>query len=95
MALDLETREQLISSVRRFVSERLVPLEDKVARDDLVPDDVVRDLRELGLFGMSIPSALLLIRSEVRLQPARAAQGSLSSIHFWRRLSFSGCSLTT
>ncbi len=56
MALDLETREQLISSVRRFVSERLVPLEDKVARDDLVPDDVVRDLRELGLFGMSIPA---------------------------------------
>jgi acyl-CoA dehydrogenase len=55
MPLDLETREQLISSVRRFVSERLVPLEDKVARDDLVPDDVVRDLRELGLFGMSIP----------------------------------------
>jgi acyl-CoA dehydrogenase len=56
MPLDLETREQLITSVRRFVSERLVPLEDKVARDDLVPDDVVRDLRELGLFGMSIPA---------------------------------------
>lgn len=55
MPLDLETREQLITSVRRFVSERLVPLEDKVARDDLVPDHVVRDLRELGLFGMSIP----------------------------------------
>jgi acyl-CoA dehydrogenase len=55
MPLDLETREQLVSSVRRFVSERLVPLEDKVAREDLVPDDVVRDLRELGLFGMSIP----------------------------------------
>lgn len=56
MPLDLETRDQLVSSVRRFVSERLVPLEDKVARDDLVPDDVVRDLRELGLFGMSIPA---------------------------------------
>ena len=55
MPLDLETRDQLISSVRRFVSERLVPLEDKVGREDLVPDDVVRDLRELGLFGMSIP----------------------------------------
>ncbi len=56
MPLDLETRNHLIASVRRFVSERLVPLEDKVARDDLVPDDVVRDLRELGLFGMSIPA---------------------------------------
>jgi acyl-CoA dehydrogenase len=55
MPLDLETRDQLIASVRRFVSERLVPLEDKVARDDAVPDDVVHEMRELGLFGLSIP----------------------------------------
>lgn len=52
MPLDLETRDQLITSVRRFVSERLVPIEDKVARDDLVPDDVVAEMRELGLFGI-------------------------------------------
>ena len=56
MPLDLETRDQLITSVRRFVSERLVPIEDKVARDDLVPDDVVAEMRELGLFGISIPT---------------------------------------
>ena len=56
MALDLETREQLLSSVRRFVSERLVPLEDKVARDDLVPDSIIAEMRELGLFGLSIPT---------------------------------------
>ena len=56
MALDSETREQLIASVRRFVGERLVPIEDKVARDDLVPDDIVREMRELGLFGLSIPT---------------------------------------
>jgi acyl-CoA dehydrogenase len=56
MPLDLDTREQLISSVRRFVGERLVPLEDKVARDDLVPDSVIAEMRELGLFGLSIPT---------------------------------------
>lgn len=56
MPLDIETRDQLISSVRRFVRERLVPLEDKVARDDLVPDDVIAEMRELGLFGISIPT---------------------------------------
>jgi acyl-CoA dehydrogenase len=55
MPLDLETREQLLSSVRKFVQERLVPLEDKVARDDLVPDSVIAEMRELGLFGLSIP----------------------------------------
>jgi len=56
MPLDLETREQLLSSVRKFVSERLVPLEDKVARDDLVPDSIIAEMRELGLFGLSIPT---------------------------------------
>ena len=54
MALDLETREQLIDTVRRFVTERLRPLEGKVAEDDAVPDDVVAEMRELGLFGLSI-----------------------------------------
>src|SRR5882672_12805630 len=56
MPLDLETREQLITSVRRFVSERLVPIEDKVSEDDLVPDSVIAEMRELGLFGLSIPT---------------------------------------
>ncbi|MBP6010808.1 MAG: acyl-CoA dehydrogenase family protein [Alphaproteobacteria bacterium] len=56
MPLDLETRDQLITSVRRFVSERLVPIEDKVAREDLVPNDIVQEMRELGLFGISIPT---------------------------------------
>jgi len=54
VALDLETREQLIDTVRRFVTERLRPLEGKVAEDDAVPDDVVAEMRELGLFGLSI-----------------------------------------
>jgi len=56
MALDAETREQLIGTVRRFVAERLRPLEAKVAEDDAMPADVVREMRELGLFGLSIPA---------------------------------------
>src|SRR5436190_16049441 len=55
MALDLETREQLIDTVRRFVSERLRPLEAKVAEDDAMPSDVVDEMKALGLFGLSIP----------------------------------------
>lgn len=55
MALDLETREQLIETVRRFVSERLRPLEAKVAEDDAMPDEIVQEMKELGLFGLSIP----------------------------------------
>ena len=55
MALDVDTRIQLIDVVRRFVSERLRPLEAKVAEDDEVPQDVVAEMRALGLFGLSIP----------------------------------------
>src|SRR5580692_13167126 len=55
MALDLETRNQLIDTVRRFVAERLRPLEAQVAENDAVPDDVIAEMRELGLYGLSIP----------------------------------------
>jgi acyl-CoA dehydrogenase len=55
MSLDAETREQLISSVARFVREKLVPIEDKVATEDRVPEDVIQGMRDLGLFGISIP----------------------------------------
>src|SRR5215831_1602621 len=56
MALDPETREQLLETVRRFVREKCVPIEAKVAENDLVPDDVIAEMRELGLFGISIPT---------------------------------------
>ncbi len=55
MALDPETRAQLIDSVARFVREKLVPIEDKVSTEDKVPDDVIQGMSELGLFGLSIP----------------------------------------
>ena len=55
MALDLETREQLIDTVRRFVTERLRPLEAKVSEDDAIPADVLEEMKGLGLYGLSIP----------------------------------------
>jgi acyl-CoA dehydrogenase len=57
MALDAETREQLIDTVRRFVTERLRPLEAQVAEDDAMPQDVVEEMKALGLFGLSIPES--------------------------------------
>ena len=55
MALDPETRDHLIDTVRRFVRETCVPLEAKVAEEDRVPDAVIDEMRALGLFGISIP----------------------------------------
>jgi acyl-CoA dehydrogenase len=55
MALDADTREHLIDTVRRFVAERLRPIEAEVAETDRVPDDVLAEMRSLGLFGLTIP----------------------------------------
>ena len=54
MALDAETFDALIDAVRRFVAERLRPLEAQVEADDAIPADVVAEMREMGLFGLSI-----------------------------------------
>ena len=56
MALDLETRDQLIDTVRRFVAERLRPLEAQVSETDIMPDDVIEEMKALGLYGLSIPA---------------------------------------
>jgi acyl-CoA dehydrogenase len=57
MALDPETREQLLGAVRRFVAERLRPQEAQVAEQDLVPPEIIGEMRELGLFGLTAPEA--------------------------------------
>lgn len=55
MALDPETLAQLLGALDRFVSERLIPNEHRVAVEDAIPADLVAEIREMGLFGMSIP----------------------------------------
>ena len=71
MPLDPETFDALIDSVRRFVAERLRPLEAKVAGDDEVPEAVVGEMRDMGLFGLSIPEEYgglgLTMSEEVRV----------------------------
>ncbi|MBK8959726.1 MAG: acyl-CoA dehydrogenase family protein [Proteobacteria bacterium] len=55
MALDVETFTLLKASVQRFVAERLVPAENAVEEQDEVPADILADMKDLGLFGLSIP----------------------------------------
>lgn len=55
MALDADTLNQLISTLERFVRDRLIPLEPQVAEEDRIPPDVVEEMKALGLFGMTIP----------------------------------------
>jgi acyl-CoA dehydrogenase len=71
VALDTEVFDALIDAVRRFVAERLRPLEEKVAEQDEVPEDIVAEMRSMGLFGLSIPEEYgglgLDMSEEVRL----------------------------
>lgn len=55
MAFDTELRAQLVETVRRFVSERCVPLEADVAENDRVPETIVNEMKQLGLFGIAVP----------------------------------------
>jgi acyl-CoA dehydrogenase len=50
-----DTDQALIDAVERFVAERLRPREAEVATADRVPDDLVAGMRDLGLYGLSIP----------------------------------------
>ena len=53
--MDVETFEMFRSTIRRFVEEKLIPAEDVVEETDAVPEDIVAQMRDMGLFGISIP----------------------------------------
>jgi acyl-CoA dehydrogenase len=55
MPLDPQSLDLLLTTVRRYVTERLRPLEARVEQDDEVPAEIVQEMREMGLFGLSIP----------------------------------------
>ncbi|KJK10536.1 acyl-CoA dehydrogenase [Burkholderiaceae bacterium 16] len=55
MSLDAESFSLLRASVQRFIDERLKPAEDTLEETDDVPADIVADMKEMGLFGISIP----------------------------------------
>ena len=55
MALDSDVLSQLLSTLERFVQERLMPLEAQVSAEDRIPQDVIDEMKMLGLFGMTIP----------------------------------------
>ena len=55
MSIDSESFHLLLDTVQRFVRERLVPAENRVEEHDEVPPEIVQEMKDLGLFGLSIP----------------------------------------
>ncbi|HCJ28870.1 MAG TPA: acyl-CoA dehydrogenase [Pseudomonas sp.] len=55
MIRDPETLQILLDSIRQFVNEALIPRENEVAETDEMPADIVEQMKEMGLFGLTIP----------------------------------------
>ncbi|OLF38222.1 MULTISPECIES: acyl-CoA dehydrogenase family protein [unclassified Psychrobacter] len=57
MIRDKEVLDHIVQTVRQFVNNQLIPKEDWVAENDRLPEDIISQMRELGLFGLTIPEA--------------------------------------
>ena len=55
--MDEEVFEQFAEQLQRYVRERLIPAEPEMIAADRVPDDILNEMREMGLFGISVPEA--------------------------------------
>ncbi|MDR5737602.1 acyl-CoA dehydrogenase family protein [Caballeronia sp. LZ016] len=71
MIRDTETQTLLEDSIRRFVREKLVPRESEVDETDAIPADVIDAMRDIGMFGLTIPEEYgglgLTMEEEVRI----------------------------
>lgn len=57
MIRDTQKFSTLLAEVRRFVRTECLPLEEEIDRNDEIPEPLVQRMREVGLFGHSIPEA--------------------------------------
>jgi len=55
MIRDRETLNQLLALIDRFVTERLIPRESELAESGALPEDILDEMKAMGLFGLTIP----------------------------------------
>ena len=55
MIRDKDVLDQITDTIRQFVNNQLIPMEHWVAENDRLPDDIINQMRELGLFGLTSP----------------------------------------
>jgi alkylation response protein AidB-like acyl-CoA dehydrogenase len=54
---DPEVRREIVETVRRFVAKEVQPVVAELEREDRFPEAIVEQMRELGLFGVTVPYA--------------------------------------
>ena len=50
-----EARNQIVNMVREFTAREIEPIVSEYEREDIVPLDVVEKMKEMGLFGITVP----------------------------------------
>ncbi|WEK44782.1 MAG: acyl-CoA dehydrogenase family protein [Candidatus Sphingomonas colombiensis] len=53
--MDADVFEQFIEQLDRFVRERLIPAERAIVETDQIPADILAEMRDMGLFGLTMP----------------------------------------
>ncbi len=54
---DPEVRREIVETVRRFVAKEVQSVVGELEREDRFPEAIVEQMRELGLFGVTIPES--------------------------------------
>ena len=55
MIRDRETLNQLVALIDRFVTEQLIPRESELAASGSLSEDILDEMKAMGLFGLTIP----------------------------------------
>ena len=50
-----EEQREIVELVRQFTDEQIIPVASEYERTDTFPDEIVEGLRELGIFGFTVP----------------------------------------
>ena len=53
--MDNDIFEQFTEQLRRYIRERLIPAEKEVLETELIPEAIMAEMRDLGLFGLTVP----------------------------------------
>lgn len=71
MIKDEATLNVILETITNFVKERLIPIEEQCSENDEIPHEIIDEMRELGLFGLSIPEEYdglgLTLEEEIRV----------------------------
>lgn len=53
--MDPDIFEQFIEQLHRYVRDRLIPAEREIIETDEIPEAIVQEMRDMGLFGLTMP----------------------------------------